>query len=49
MQTGNRAYHDIERKSRRRQVRRANKGAVSKRRRRSAHDRLRALRLKGEA
>ena len=49
MQTGNRAYHDIERKVRRRQARRANKGAISKRRRLSAHDRLRALRLKGEA
>ena len=49
MQTGNRAYSEIERKSRRREAKRANKTAVSKARRRSMKDKVRALRLKGQA
>ncbi len=47
MQTGNRAYSGIERKRKRRQMKRSNKGAT-KARRRSSKDRMMALRHKGQ-
>ena len=49
MQTGNRTYRNIERKRKCRRARRANKGPISKGRRRSAKDRLRSLWGKGLA
>ena len=48
MQTGNRAYSGIERKRKRRQMKRSNKGGVTKARRRSSKDRMMALRHKGQ-
>ncbi len=47
MTTGNRAYQAIERKTRRRQLRRAGKGRAGKARRRSVKDKIASLRAKG--
>ena len=47
MQTGNRVYHQTERKRRKRLLRRANKTRISKKRQRSSRDQTRALRAKG--
>ena len=44
---GARAYSGVERKRKKRQASRANRGRISARRRRSARDRNRALRQKG--
>ena len=49
MRSGNRAYSRIERKSRRREARPANKTALSKVCRRSMKDKIRALWLKDQA
>ena len=45
--TGGRVYSSIERKSKRRQLRRSGKSQVSRKRARSARDQARALRAKG--
>lgn len=47
MQTGNRAYQEVERKTRKKRYRKANKGLPPLHRRRRAHDVNMALRLKG--